>query len=577
MLRREVAPAGTDVTRTWTPGVLAVIGFIAVALAVSLISSAAAGVIAPLGLVVGYGTASVVMWRRSAAMRRRERLPWRYMAGGLALVTIGIVIVGILDTVTPAGAPAIGFADAFFVGAYLLLLTGLALLPQLSGTPTRRLRLLLDGLIGGVSIGVVLWIFEIRDLIGSNPDAPLLHRIVGSAYPSIDLAALVVVMIVVVRRSEYRFDGRLMLFAAGTSLQAGADIAYLKSIGGSFGEAQPLFPMMLLAVAAFVATAAMVRKQPSIYEYADRSVSMLWMMAPYGAAAAMVGLLVIEVMKGSFSGNARLLLLGTLAVGGLVIVRQTAAIRENRLLVESQRAALVSSISHELRTPLTAMVGFLSLLDDPEVARTLPEEEKADLISTVHSQTTYLSRIVRDLVMLARGDLDQMDLSRAPTDVAGLVRASVAAVDEGRQELIVDVEDELQASVDADRMQQIMVNLLSNASRYGGDKVLVVARAEGSTLRLEVHDDGPGVPKKYELAIWERFERGPNRLNAAVPGSGIGLAVVNAIVRGHGGTVACGASELLGGARFTITIPAAVVVPELVAVTDVGSLLRSAS
>ncbi len=85
-----------------------------------------------------------------------------------------------------------------------------------------------------------------------------------------------------------------------------------------------------------------------------------------------------------------------------------------------------------------------------------------------------------------------------------------------------------------------------------------MARTQETTLVIEVHDDGPGVPKKYELTMWDRFERGPNRLNATVPGSGIGLAIVDIIARSHGGSASYRQSELLGGACFSIEIPDAV-------------------
>ncbi|MDH5615591.1 MAG: ATP-binding protein, partial [Acidimicrobiia bacterium] len=97
--------------------------------------------------------------------------------------------------------------------------------------------------------------------------------------------------------------------------------------------------------------------------------------------------------------------------------------------------------------------------------------------------------------------------------------------------------------------------LLTNAVRYGGDRSLIVVKREGTDLAIEVHDNGPGVPKKFELAIWERFERGPNRFNASTPGSGIGLAVVDAITRAHHGSTAYRQSERLGGACFRVVLP----------------------
>ncbi len=77
----------------------------------------------------------------------------------------------------------------------------------------------------------------------------------------------------------------------------------------------------------------------------------------------------------------------------------------------------------------------------------------------------------------------------------------------------------------------------------------------GSDVVFEVHDNGQGVPRRHEVRIWDRFDRGPNRLNATIPGSGIGLAVVAAIAEAHGGSTAYRTSEFLGGACFSVLLP----------------------
>ena len=100
-----------------------------------------------------------------------------------------------------------------------------------------------------------------------------------------------------------------------------------------------------------------------------------------------------------------------------------------------------------------------------------------------------------------------------------------------------------------------MVNLLLNAHRYGNEGILVAAHQSQSATTIEIHDDGPGVPVKYRNVIWERFERGARRLDAATPGPGLGLPIVASLVRAHGGTVKYQPSKPLGGACFTITLP----------------------
>jgi two-component system sensor histidine kinase RstB len=97
--------------------------------------------------------------------------------------------------------------------------------------------------------------------------------------------------------------------------------------------------------------------------------------------------------------------------------------------------------------------------------------------------------------------------------------------------------------------------LTTNAIRYGGGRVDVVARVEQGTVIIEVHDDGPGVPTKHEFTIWEQFERGAHRLDATRPGSGIGLAIVRAVARAHGGRTGYSRSDRLGGACFSVILP----------------------
>ena len=166
-----------------------------------------------------------------------------------------------------------------------------------------------------------------------------------------------------------------------------------------------------------------------------------------------------------------------------------------------------------------------------------------------------MSRIVSDLILLARGSPDDLTLKESRVKIADVVKGAVNSIEQKNGSLTVEVEAQLQAMLDAGRVRQVIVNLLTNAVRYGEGKSLIVVRREGRDLAIEVHDNGPGVPKKYELMVWERFERGPNRFNSNTPGSGIGLAVVDAITRAHHGTTAYRPSERLGGACFRVVLP----------------------
>jgi signal transduction histidine kinase len=486
-------------------------------------------------------------------MEGRDRLAWRLIGIGFSVVSAGILTIAIIDTFF-GPAPAFGPADLIILSGYVLILTGFGSLPHMTDSTVQRVRVYLDSVIGAISVAVLMWVFFLDDLLLAYMQADAWERWVGSAYPLLDVAALMVVIIVTVRRSSFRFDLRLLLFAAGIIIQSLADLTLLRSgLGQTFGDADPNYELFLLAAVFYVSAASIAHRQPKARVYADRNASLMSMLAPYTTAGALVILAVVEVQANALTTNARVSLIATLLVGILVIARQGVAIRENRQLVERQRAELVSSISHELRTPLTAIVGFLDVMQDDEAA--LGEAERSELTAVIHEQARHMSRIVSDLILLARGSPDELTLKESSVKITDVVKGAINSVEQKNASVTVEIEAQLQAMLDAGRVQQVIVNLLTNAVRYGEGKSLIVVRREGRDLAIEVHDNGPGVPKKYELMVWERFERGPNRFNSNTPGSGIGLAVVDAITRAHQGTTTYRSSERLGGACFRVVLP----------------------
>ena len=507
---------------------------------------------APIGILVGNLVAGIMFIRRARRLESAERRAWTLVGIGLVIGAAGIVAVSLVVAVA-GDAPTFGFTDLFFIGGYAIVLVGFASLPHTSGHSLQRARIAFDGIIGAISVGALLWIFALDRVIVGLEDAPIDDRIFGTMYPLVDLAVVVIIMIVTVRRSSYRFDLRMLLFTSAVLVQAVADVSYLvEGVGQSFTEAEPLFGVFLAAAALFLATALVVDRVPAPREYADRRLPLWSILAPYSAAAIMVGVLVFRLWDSDLDQGDRVLLIAALFVAVLVIGRQGIAIRENRQIVERQRSDLVSSISHELRTPLTAMVGFVAVLqEDPK----LHLEDRVEMIDVVAEQGSHLKRIVEDLVVLAHDDPSRVGLTTAEHPIGPIIESAIRFAGHEPPHATTEVEPGLTAVVDDGRLVQVLVNLLSNAQRYGGDACLIVAKSDNTRLVIEVHDSGPGVPKKHELTIWERFERGPNRYNANIPGSGIGLAMVRTIAGAHGGRVGYRRSERLGGACFSIDLP----------------------
>lgn len=512
-------------------------------------------------MVVGYGVAGILFLRRPRAGVSNESRAWRLIGSGLVVGAAGVIVVG-LANVLGFEPPAFGPLDLFFIIAYILVLIGFWTLPHLEGPPFRRLRVVLDGLVGVVSIAVVAWVATLDNIAQVVERAEnALEVAIAIAYPLLDVGILIAVMLVTLRRSNYRFDPRMVLFGLGVSAQAIADLIFFnEGVGQGFGDTDPPFALYMLAGTALLAASAIVDRAPEPREYAERRTPWWAVLAPYGAALILLAMLVAQLSHSDFLSNSGseartvlVLVAGALTVMILVFVRQGVSIRENRELVERQRTALVSSISHELRTPLTAMVGFLDILNDGD--QHVDDESRQEMLGIVDHQARYMARIVSDLVMLNRREPD-LGLQLRSVALEPLITAAVDSTDlEAASGVTVEVEPGLVGYVDADRIQQVIVNLLTNASRYGGPNRLVTAVSGDESLTIEVHDDGPGVPKRYELAIWDRFERGAHRYDAGIPGSGIGLAVVDMLVRAHGGSATYRRSERLGGACFSISLP----------------------
>lgn len=448
--------------------------------------------------------------------------------------------------------PYPGVADLAYLAGYPLMLVGVLLMPHIRPGRYERLRLSLDALAGTVALAGVCWVLFLRDSVAFDPEVPLLENAVNALYPIGDVVLLVAVMILVLRRSEHRFDPRLAAVGIGLALTTVADIVYLLQVRtGSYAEGSALDTLWLFSYAALALGGWMAATPMRTQEQSYRPPRLWQLVAPYSAVVVLYGMTLSRL-----SGPEAFLSWTSTVVAGLIVLRQGVAIRENRELVEKQRDDLVASVSHELRTPLTAVQGYAQLLTS--VWDQVDDDQRKDMVGTIEEQSTHLGRIVTDLIEVARDRLHATTIQPTLVSLEALVRTAVGGVpglgDGSRARVDFECSDGLVA-VDAVRMRQVVSNLVTNAVRYGRGRVLVRCSVGGSTAIVEVHDDGPGVPRAHEAAIWERFERGAHRFDADIPGSGIGLPVARALVEAHHGTIGYERSPHLGGACFSLSIP----------------------
>ncbi|MEX2091794.1 MAG: sensor histidine kinase KdpD [Pirellulales bacterium] len=224
-----------------------------------------------------------------------------------------------------------------------------------------------------------------------------------------------------------------------------------------------------------------------------------------------------------------------------------------RIEAEQLRNSLLSSVSHDLRTPLSTIAGAAASL--LESAR----EQDREFLQTIVDESRRLERLVENLLDMARLDSGAVVLNRqwhVLEEIVGLALAAVKREVQNRDMRVAIPSDFPLLSVDAFLFEQVLVNLLENASRYtAADSTIEISAAiVGKTAEIRVADNGPGVPAGSEVKIFDKFFRGSSVAPDGRRGVGLGLAICRAIVEAHGGRISA-ANRRTGGAEFRIVLP----------------------
>ncbi|HEX6095225.1 MAG TPA: ATP-binding protein [Thermoanaerobaculia bacterium] len=244
-----------------------------------------------------------------------------------------------------------------------------------------------------------------------------------------------------------------------------------------------------------------------------------------------------------------------------------AALRESRDRLAASAQALIAAdrmkdeflatLSHELRTPLTSIVGWTHILLESD----LDAREQETALQAIRASAKAQAQLVDEVLDVSRIITGKMRLARENADLAAIVEAAAATVRPAAESRQIAVRLRLdralpRAFVDADRIRQVVWNLLTNALKFSpqGTHVDVVLRAEGGSAVIEVTDEGPGIPREFLPHVFERFRQADSSATRAHAGLGIGLALVKDLVELHGGSIAV-ASEEHRGSRFTVRLP----------------------
>jgi len=226
--------------------------------------------------------------------------------------------------------------------------------------------------------------------------------------------------------------------------------------------------------------------------------------------------------------------------------------------VEATRRRLLADLGHELRTPVATIEAYVEAAEDGVL---VPDE---DIWSVLRTQTGRLRRLAEDVAAVSRAEEHQLDLYPRRRAVTDLVGAAVAAARPRCETKGVTLSERVTTDlppvrVDGERIGQVLGNLLDNALRHSpsGGTITITADRDAEGVQIAVTDTGEGIAAEHLPHIFERFYRADAARDRTHGGSGIGLAIVRAIISEHGGRVTAHSDGPGTGATFVVTLPSA--------------------
>lgn len=224
---------------------------------------------------------------------------------------------------------------------------------------------------------------------------------------------------------------------------------------------------------------------------------------------------------------------------------------------EQLRANLLRSISHDLRTPLTSISGNALILTEKNPL--LTEEKRRELSAAIYEDANWLNHLVENLLSITRMENGQVNLHIQPELIQDIFDDVLAHLDHdaARHTIVTNVADDLlMADMDAQLIEQVLVNLINNAIKYTPEhsRIELFAAPEGKFVRICVTDDGPGIPEESQDKLFDMFYTLGKTRSDGRRGLGLGLALCRSIVAAHGGVIDV-QNAAPHGACFRFTLP----------------------
>ncbi|MDP9116278.1 MAG: HAMP domain-containing histidine kinase [Actinomycetota bacterium] len=219
----------------------------------------------------------------------------------------------------------------------------------------------------------------------------------------------------------------------------------------------------------------------------------------------------------------------------------------------TQQRRFVADASHELRSPLAAIRTTLEVgLAHPEIAPWPVIAERAA------QQAGRLEDLIQQLLLLAKGDEQELAVQQRPVDLGALLSDVVAATPSPGIDIDIDIDAARGTATvgNPEHLQRLFANIVDNALRHAHTRVLIAATTTADEVRIEIDDDGPGIPTADRERVFDRFVRLDHSRERSTGTAGLGLAIAREIAFAHSGHIAIGGSSA-GGTRMIVTLPLA--------------------
>jgi PAS domain S-box-containing protein len=226
--------------------------------------------------------------------------------------------------------------------------------------------------------------------------------------------------------------------------------------------------------------------------------------------------------------------------------------------VELMKAQFVQMVSHDLRTPLTSVQSYLDLLGRGVYGNL--SDAGTQKLALLNKSVDRLVNMIRDLLDIERWEAGHLKIAIGETTLQSIVEQSLEAVNSHKEVKKVTINtpsEDMQLRGDAERLVQVVINLLHNAIKFSPDKgtIDLKAKKENGFVEIEIKDEGPGIPTELQKTVFERFKQVSETDATVKKGTGLGLAICKAIVEAHGGTIGVTSEEGKGSA-FWFRLPA---------------------